>query len=184
MMLPSSPSGFHWRMLMTQDGPLLRPLWLKLDDAQGGSPVWRSWRGSLIDVHKGDFDPGLLRVAGLFSREGVLVACAAETISLEHGQVSEINFVVLPDWRGKGLGIACLRAGLALARAHGSTRAHIECGAESQDAVATLTRFGLAPVGGGSSGVLWQAYVNLSLLSIYFLALKRVLLRLLPKRYP
>lgn len=180
----SSPSGFYWRMLKTQDAPLLLPLWLKLDAVQGGSPVWRSWRDSLIVVHKGDFDQGLLRVAGLFSREGVLVACAAEAISLEHGQVSEINFVVLPDWRGRGLGIACLRAGLALAKAHGSTRAHIECGTESQDAVATMTRFGLAPAGGGPSGSLWQAYVNLSLPSLYFLALKRALRRWFPQEHP
>jgi len=182
MMLPSCPSGFYWRLLRTEDGALLRPLWQQLDAAQGGSPVWQSWKHSLIDIHKGGFDQGLLSVAGLFNREGVLAACVAETLSLDHGQLSEINFIVLPDWRRKGLGTACLRAGLALARSHGSAMARVECGVASRDAIATLTRFGLTPVRDVPGSALWHGYVNLSLLPRCSLALKRTLIRLFRKR--
>lgn len=182
MMLPSCPSCFYWRLLRTEDGALLRPLWLQLDAAQGGSPVWQSWKHSLIDIHKGSFDQGLLSVAGLFNREGVLTACVAETLSLDHGQLSEINFIVLPNWRRKGLGTACLRAGLALARSHGSSKARFECGVASRDAIATLTRFGLTPVGDASHATLWHGYVSLSLLPGCTLALKRIFIRFFRKQ--
>ncbi|RTL55552.1 MAG: GNAT family N-acetyltransferase [Rhodocyclaceae bacterium] len=178
MSAPPAPKGFYWRPLQAGDAALLTPHWQQLDRTQAGAPGWRSWNPALLDVHKGSFHPDLLQIAGLFAADGTLVACVAETVSLDNGQMSEINFSVLPAWRGKGFSALCLRTGLALAKARGSRSVRTECGGESTAALAALVKFGATPTRAAEGTDCWRATLPLSPAAAGTLALKRLWRRL------
>jgi len=118
--LPRAPAGYRWRKLHVRtDRPVLRETWNGLAAAVGHTPIWTTWRHSLIFPESGDFARNYVQVIGLCMQDGPVAAVVAETEAMLHAGLSELLFYVRPQLRGQGLGQLALQAGVGMARWRG-----------------------------------------------------------------